>query len=357
MELQACEIMALENSALLIKYAAESPKKLPDEILVPITGAWKAREDKVWAPDVATNFWKAYSDLCDFIKPVTLDTIATTKASVPTRSWILFGRKETQTLGRRTIDRYLLLLGFLLIISVIFGYINSSTSTLSDEIQKLTSKGDSLASEISDSLSTIKADIENQKLDDNALNTSLDDSKIKSDTRAKIKTLRDKLQELYYISDLMNYKVNGISEVTKFSQLRSYQEGDLSRLPNLTNGYANLQSYYDTRRGVAKVQQNVFLLNSLYAALVPMLLGAVGACTYVLRLMSEQLRDATFSSTSPVRHFVRITLGAMGGVAVGLGLLGDGSKLSAAALSFLAGYAVEPVFSTLDGIAEKFRRS
>ena len=32
-------------------------------------------------------------------------------------------------------------------------------------------------------------------------------------------------------------------------------------------------------------------------------------------------------------------------------------NLSSAAWSFLAGYAVEPVFSTLDGVAEKFRRA
>jgi hypothetical protein len=44
MELQESEIEALQNSALFVKYAAESSKKLSDEILVPITAAWKSQQ-------------------------------------------------------------------------------------------------------------------------------------------------------------------------------------------------------------------------------------------------------------------------------------------------------------------------
>jgi hypothetical protein len=43
------------------------------------------------------------------------------------------------------------------------------------------------------------------------------------------------------------------------------------------------------------------------------------------------------------------------GLVVGLGGFKNELNLSSAALSFLAGYAIEPVFSTLDGIAEKFK--
>jgi uncharacterized membrane protein len=88
-----------------------------------------------------------------------------------------------------------------------------------------------------------------------------------------------------------------------------------------------------------------------------MLFGAIGACTYVLRLISDQIRETSFSATSPVRHSVRVLLGALGGFAVGLGGIVASAGLSAAALAFVSGYAVEPVFATMDGIAEKFRRT
>jgi hypothetical protein len=117
----------------------------------------------------------------------------------------------------------------------------------------------------------------------------------------------------------MHQKVTLIFRITSLSVLPIPQEGDLSRLPVLENGFDNVRSYYLERRSVTAAQQLVYVLNSLYTALVPLLLGAIGACTYVLRLMSQQIADTTFSSTSPIRHFVRVALGALAGVAIGLG--------------------------------------
>jgi hypothetical protein len=71
---------ALNTAAVLIKYAAESPKTLPETIVLPIANAWKAREDKSWNPDISSKFWTGYSALCDLLKPVTLDTIAASTA-------------------------------------------------------------------------------------------------------------------------------------------------------------------------------------------------------------------------------------------------------------------------------------
>ena len=102
----------------------------------------------------------------------------------------------------------------------------------------------------------------------------------------------------------------------------------------LENGFDNVRSYYLERRSVTAAQQLVYVLNSLYTALVPLLLGAIGACTYVLRLMSQQIADTTFSSTSPIRHFVRVALGALAGVAIGLGGFAPENGLSAAAWRF-----------------------
>lgn len=342
MELQQSEKEALDNAATLIKYAAESPKELPEDVVRPIVDAWRAREAGNWDSAVSVAFWKAYSALCILIKPVTLDTISTTRANLKPARWWPFGASRDTSLGMKTINRHLAWLVVLLVVAVIFGYINSTAVMLSTEIQKLVVKGDATSSELAEGISSIKSELEQLKLPDDPLAISLDDARIGNDTRNKIRVLRDKLQNLYYVSDLMHYKVNGISSITTFKSYK-YEKGDLSRLPVLEHGYANLQSYYDIRRNVAELQDKVFLLSGFYAALVPLLLGAIGASTYVLRLASEQIRDTTFSQTSPARHIVRIMLGAM--------------TLSVAALAFLAGYAVEPVFSTLDSIAEKFRRT
>jgi hypothetical protein len=266
--------------------------------------------------------------------------------------WWSADRSRAQIHARR----YLSLLLFLVMCSVAFGFIAGTSGKLSEDIENLMTEGDQLAPQISSEISDIKADLDNLNTGTESLVLDLDDRRISQETRKKIDDLRTKLQGLYWVADQLHSKADAISKVTTFRPIQ-YDTGDLSRLPVLDNGFDNVRNYYQTRRQVRDAQQKVALLNAIYNALVPLLLGAVGATTYVLRLTSEQIKDSTFASSSPIRHVVRIALGSLAGLVVGLGGFNNELNLSSAALSFLAGYAIEPVFSTLDGIAEKFRRA
>jgi len=319
MKLRDEEERALNDAAVLLKYAAESPKTLPDSIVAPIANAWKAREENAWSPEVSTKFWIAYSALCDLLKPVTLDTIAA-KAPIKSKRWVFFGDLKEVTLPHRTAHRYRVLLIVLLLTAVVFGFIVTTTKQMSDEIKDLTTRGNTTALELTAAMATIKADLDKVvQGDENSLKLSFDDPRIVADTRSKIAALRAKFQDLFFAEDMMDDKVNAIAMLTLFPEPKDYDQGDLSELPNLKDCYDNIQYYYETRRDVSEQQQLVFLLNGIYMALVPMLLGAIGACTYVLRRISDQIRDTTFSTTSPVRHSVRVLIGALAGVAVGLG--------------------------------------
>jgi hypothetical protein len=368
MKLQDSEDKALNDASLLIKYAAESPKTLPENIMMPIALAWKAREDNAWSPDVSTKFWTAYSVLCDLLKPVTLETIATSQP-VKSLRWIFFGDVVERTLAETTARRYRVLLSVLLAIAVTLGFVASALTRISDEIKEHTAKGNAAATEVAVAIANIKGDLDRiTPVDGDVLKLSLDDSRINPDTKSKITALRDKLQEMYYATDMMTERANRIAFVTSFFGMRSiaamrgYQPGDLSRLPTLEAGYANVQDYYQVRRAVSALSEsegsivNLTILYYAYNALVPLLFGSIGALTYVLRLTSDQIRESSFSATSPVRHSVRILLGTLAGFAVGLGGLATSAGLTAAAAAFVAGYSVEPVFATMDGIAEKFRR-
>jgi hypothetical protein len=358
MKLQASEEAALDAASLLIKYAAESPKTLPENIMMPIALAWKAREDSAWSPDVSSKFWTAYSALCDLLKPVTLETIS---ASEPTkcRRWIFGGYVEL-TRAQRTANHYRTWLVVLLAFAIVCGFIASAATKMSDEIKDFTVRGNTAALEAAVAIATIKSELDRITPPvDNSLTLPLDDSRIGPDTKSKITSLREKLQDMYYAADMMNERANVLAAINSFSAPLKYAMGDLSRLPTLEDGYGNIRDYYQTRRAVSALSASthaVFNYISLYNALVPTLFGAIGACTYVLRLISDQIRETTFSATSPVRHAVRVLLGALAGFAVGLGGIVTGAGLSGAALAFVSGYAVEPVFATMDSIAEKFRR-
>jgi hypothetical protein len=89
---------------------------------------------------------------------------------------------------------------------------------------------------------------------------------------------------------------------------------------------------------------------------LPVLLGTIGALAYVLRSTSEQMRTKTFSTVAPVRNLVRIVLGALMGVVIGLFTdLSGKANLQPLAIAFLAGYGVEPVFSMFDGLIARLK--
>lgn len=92
---------------------------------------------------------------------------------------------------------------------------------------------------------------------------------------------------------------------------------------------------------------------------LPMLLGLLGAFTYVYRDLDRRVRNATLVAGDGLHGTLRMLLGTVLG-----GLLGvlwtngqpvrlEGVTLSLTALAFFVGYAVEVVFQTLDTVIAK----
>ncbi|KAI5912160.1 hypothetical protein [Thauera sp. 2A1] len=98
--------------------------------------------------------------------------------------------------------------------------------------------------------------------------------------------------------------------------------------------------------------------DQLAQIMLPMLLGFLGAHTFVLRNMSLDISKRSFAPGSSIHHMIRLFLGAMAGIASGwmlkpetIGLL---SSAPAWTLAFIAGYSVELVFSFMDRIVSAF---
>jgi len=100
--------------------------------------------------------------------------------------------------------------------------------------------------------------------------------------------------------------------------------------------------------------------------LLPALMGILGSLVFVLRTYLVQLRDKTLHPRDRHIYRIRVLLGSIAGLAIGF-FMHPGISTSAAtsaapfnasvslttpALAFLAGYAVEIVFSFLDTIAQ-----
>ncbi len=101
---------------------------------------------------------------------------------------------------------------------------------------------------------------------------------------------------------------------------------------------------------------SAFVLGALQIYFLPLLYGLLGAATFVLRTLSTEIKTLTYSYDSEIRFRLRLSLGALAGMAVGWFLKPDSVSglvsLSPMALAFLMGYNVEVLFSIMDKFIE-----
>jgi hypothetical protein len=113
-----------------------------------------------------------------------------------------------------------------------------------------------------------------------------------------------------------------------------------------------------------QLKVEISLLNSkstleiLSQYVLPLLYGLLGSLAYILRTLSREIHDVTFTRGSEIRYSLRWPLGMLGGVTVGLFF--DTAELTGFAaitplgLAFLAGYGVELLFTGLDRMVSAF---
>jgi hypothetical protein len=105
------------------------------------------------------------------------------------------------------------------------------------------------------------------------------------------------------------------------------------------------------------------LMAGLTGVVLPMLLGLLGACTYVFGEFDSAVRSCTLNGREGVQGVLRMLLGAILGGLLGLiwtagrGVRVEGVTLSLGAIAFVVGFSVEIVFRILDrAVASVTRR-
>jgi len=114
-------------------------------------------------------------------------------------------------------------------------------------------------------------------------------------------------------------------------------------------------------RGDEEAVRSQITLNNVNASILPLILGLLGACTQVLRAISKRVIDQSMNPIFLPAYYVRLVLGMIIGATIGLFLQPSAvpnaenpfaflSNLPLLTASFLAGYAVEILFSLMDKI-------
>ena len=100
------------------------------------------------------------------------------------------------------------------------------------------------------------------------------------------------------------------------------------------------------------------ILAILTQYILPLLYGLLGSFAYILRKLSREIQNVTFTRGSDIGYSLRWPLGMLGGVTVGLFFdpanLPGFAAVTPLGLAFLAGYGVELLFTGLDRMVGAF---
>lgn len=353
------DLEAIEDSQRLVKYAAENKANLKQDTVLALRKAdesWRAAQ---WDSATAASFWTAFSDLCTAVNPVTIDTIYTNTPTAPRARWQvrLLNVQPLTSLSERTARRYMVLLLILLMTSIALGYVVTSTKDMIADVGTTLATEDRTVDALRARIREYEKNFGNKgKLFDNAafpVNADIDQLTAIDEME---KSGAEIDQAVNRVNEELDSKLSLLAPGKSVaSKPYDFLDKSISDLRLTIDNFFRQQSYISRTLPWIKG-----IVDFVSYALLPILLGTIGACAYVIRMIADQIRTTTFSRTSSIRHFVRVALGALAGVVLGFGgflapQTGAGSTLSAAALSFIAGYAVEPVFALFDKIAETFR--
>jgi hypothetical protein len=92
--------------------------------------------------------------------------------------------------------------------------------------------------------------------------------------------------------------------------------------------------------------------------LLPLMYGLLGSLAYILRTLTREIHDVTYTQDSNVGYRLRWPLGMLAGVTIGWffdpDALEGAASITPLGLAFLAGYSVELLFTGLDRIVGAF---
>ena len=270
-----------------------------------IEQARAAADQNQWTPEVASKFWAASDSLCSLISPVSVDTLTTSKnrKNVETR----FRSSYPSTLPQRIAST----------ISISFGAPNfKRRAQLSDVHGHSDERRHPVVDQDWGSAGPRNrawpfANAQQKRWRRRRFTRSAD--KEVQPTAAKATTA---LGKLYAVADQLYGKTTSLTPVTwkqyavcgesGADENYCYQKGRAGISKQISNAQSNLDDYHLLARRASDIaEQAQTCANWIGSTILPVLLGMTGACAYIVRMLAEQIRTSSFSSTSNIRHGVR----------------------------------------------------
>lgn len=320
---------AVANANLMLVHASEQGLQIDAEIIQKIVKAKYLEQNNAWTEADESEFWQVFRAISQIIQPVTIDSIKAANTKSQKSGWILrlFGVNERYTLTRKAVKRYVrgaLVALFAMLIIQVYSLIGT---TVLNNISSSDSKIQTLEDQM-----ILQQQLKNVS---KARSLQLSIEKVADEREKNIELLALWLRPIDYLllKEPANLAIFRKSKSDKLNQKEVYE---------LIN---------DLGIRVTQSAQHPILIIGAY--ILPLFYGLLGAYAYVLRVLSEEIKNITYSLDSDIKYILRINLGALAGLGVGLVFTPEAGHLVALnlpplTLAFIAGYSIEFVFTAID---------
>ena len=363
----------------MLAYAVESKLTIADNVIAGVIRAKNVLRQDAWTPDEETGFWTAFTQLNATVKPVTVNSLKTVLPPPDGTYWL---RALTRS------NLFLFIYGifiFLLFLQVValqtYWFIGNG---LIQEIEQLTTRQFELLQ--------VEHTIRQRT----------------AETDGSTAAPPEESQELFDITQKLQANYVGLLKWSVYWKIllqddHTFEGKNVLLNENLTHEeISRLQRTINTERGllknVAEDQRQAitrrintneheklrlnrelesgrqhyktiitklpsqFVLEMLQSYILPMLYGLLGAAIYVLRAVTREIDNVTYTMGSDIRYVLRLALGALGGLAIGWFLVPEDFSgflraLSPLALSLAVGYNIEVLFSLMDSFIDNWTKS
>jgi hypothetical protein len=340
---------ALEDAERLLKYAAESGVAVDDATRDSILEARATGRDK-WNEKTVANLLAALTKLAAELKPVTAESLRNFNAEP-------------------TVLKYWIVAIVLAVLIVPYSVASFVASNMSQTIQSEVATANELA---------LKLD--NELLAGGELNVQAGSSASQAPAPAgssvpapgvspaevgtELQTFASTIRAIYAQAGQLNrFIFDAVDDPYASANRTTYRDSFELPVPLLQTQFGvqaskRIRFYQDVRFfGNTVVSDVSVFYGAVAACILPVLYALLGACAYLLRCFSLQMKSRTFvksRSDSP-----RFLIAAIGGAMVGFFsrlAFGQDTSLSPLAIAFLIGYAVDIFFSFLDGLIQAFAK-
>lgn len=377
---------ALKDVDLLLAYLSKTGKNVPKELVYKLVEAKHRGPVEGWTADQESDFWFTFNEITQLIKPVTM---ASLKAFAVNLDYAYAVNKNSRK-GKlqKTIFRYGAMAFIVVFTIVVLHTYHFVGNDVLNKSQQLFEQRNQVREELEKREIAVKGYPESAETGPD-LNARLQQDEQYQLLLARESTLdqefdanRTLLFEWNMVWRLGKEMVPELSlydehrYTARIERLNREQKTLEARLANakpgeagslqaaLANKYNELENAMDEvnlhksrdlffRSGLSAM----FVLNLLHDYLLPMLYGCLGAFAMVLRAICNAVKSETFSGSYALDYNLRITLGAVSGMATGL-FMGDKTLLNEGGFSmmlaaFVIGYNVDVLFALIDNVASR----